>query len=87
MMWLAHLRTSMTLLDHLVLNMLARHPLPWRIDYDWMVEVYDANDALVVKLHRDAMARDLISQAERLKNDSDEFALEFERMMQHEPAF
>lgn len=46
--------------------MIAKHPLPWHIDIDWTVEVYDAKDRLVIKLMNAAEAQELIDFATEL---------------------
>lgn len=53
-----------TIFDYVLDKLLGQHPLPWRVDYDWTVEVYDARDALVIKLPNDALARELIATCE-----------------------
>lgn len=53
-----------TIFDYVINKLIGQHPLPWRIDYDWTVEVYDARDALVIKLPNDALARELIAVCE-----------------------
>jgi hypothetical protein len=50
---------SPELARHLVRPLIAKHPLPWRLDYDWTVEVYDATDRLVIKLMNAAQAQEL----------------------------
>jgi hypothetical protein len=57
---------SPDLARHLVQPLIARHPLPWRIDYDWTVEVYDAKDQIVIKLMTAAQAQELIEFASEL---------------------
>lgn len=54
---------SPDLARHLVRPLLARHPLPWRLDYDWTVEIYDKNDQLVIKLVNASQANELIEFA------------------------
>ena len=71
----------MSLLGLLIQDKLDGHPLPWTIEYDWCVELYDAKENLVMKMRSDAMAREFIAHAERLKAESDAFEIEFERMM------
>ena len=48
---------------HLVRPLLARHPLPWRCELDWTVEVTDAVNAIVIKLPRQVEAEELIEFA------------------------
>lgn len=57
---------SPDLARHLVRPLIARHPLPWRVEYDWTVEVYDAKDQIVMKLMNDAQAQELITFATEL---------------------
>lgn len=57
---------SPDLARHLVRPLIAKHPLPWRIDYDWTVEVYDANGGIVMKLMNDAQAQELLAFATEL---------------------
>ena len=50
---------------HLVRPLLAKHPLPWRIDFDWSTEVYDAKDRIVITFPRTQaeLAQELIDFA------------------------
>ena len=57
---------SPDLARHLVRPLIAKHPLPWRLDYDWTVEVYDAKDHLVIKLVNAAQAQELLEFATAL---------------------
>lgn len=50
-----------TIFQYVIDKLLGQHPLPWRLDYDWTVEVYDARDRLVIKLPNEALARELIA--------------------------
>ena len=52
---------SPELARHLVRPLIAKHPLPWRLDYDWTVEVYDAKEGLVMKLMNDTQAQELLA--------------------------
>jgi hypothetical protein len=60
---------SPDLAQHLVEPLIAKHPLPWRIEYDWTVEVYDARDHIVIKLMTSAQAQELIAFATELAAD------------------
>lgn len=71
----------MTLLESLVSELLYKHPLPWSIEHDWLVEVYDTHQKLVIKLMTDSDARELTNIAERLVIESASAAIEFEEMM------
>ena len=71
----------MTLLDTLISDLIYRHPMPWRIDYDWLVEVYDSNGGIVVKAASVAIARELIGHAERIKAEIDDAAMQIERIL------
>ena len=57
---------SPDLARHLVRPLIAKHPLPWRLDFDWTVEVYDAKDQLVIKLMTGVQAQELIEFANDL---------------------
>lgn len=57
---------SPELARHLVRPLITKHPLPWRLDYDWTVEVYDTSDRLVIKLINAAQAQELITFANEL---------------------
>lgn len=57
---------SPDLARHLVRPLLAKHQLPWRIEYDWTAEVYDAKKRLVIKLPSGALAEELIALATEL---------------------
>lgn len=57
---------SPELARHLVRPLIAKHPLPWRLDYDWTVEVYDAKGGLVMKLMNDTQAQELLAFATEL---------------------
>lgn len=72
---------GMTLLEQLVRDKMFHHPLPWSIDYDWMVEVYDASGRIVLKVQRDTEARQLVSIAAAISTDDAAFTAEFERMI------
>lgn len=50
----------------LVRPLLARHPLPWRLEFDWTVEVTDAKDQIVMKLPHVNEATELIAFAQEL---------------------
>ena len=43
-----------TLLDRvqrdIVRSLVSEHPMPWRTEWDWTLEVYDAKDRIVAKL-------------------------------------
>lgn len=57
---------SPELARHLVRPLITKHPLPWRLDYDWTVEVYDMNDQIVIKLMTAVQAQELIAFANEL---------------------
>ena len=54
---------SPELARHLVRPLIAKHPLPWRLDYDWTVEVYDAKDQIVTTLMYGHAGQELIDFA------------------------
>jgi hypothetical protein len=53
----------------LVHEILMRHPLPWRIEHDWTVEVLDAKDRCVAKLMSDVDAQAFIRFAQELSDE------------------
>ena len=57
---------SPDLARHLVRPLIAKHPLPWRLEFDWTVEVYDAKDQLVIKLMTGVQAQELLKFANEL---------------------
>jgi hypothetical protein len=57
---------SPDLARHLVRPLIAKHPLPWRLEYDWTIEVYDTKGGLVMKLMNDAQAQELLAFATEL---------------------
>jgi hypothetical protein len=71
----------LTLLEQLIRGKLAHHPLPWRVDYDWTVELYDSNGGLVIKLQTADQAQELIGLAEAYRAEDELFSAEFERMI------
>lgn len=71
----------MTLLEQLVRDKMFHHPLPWSIDYDWMVEVVDPMGRVVLKLQKDAEARELIAMATRISIEDAVFHAELEGML------
>lgn len=73
----------MTLLEQLVRDKMYHHPLPWTVEYDWCVEVWDSGspERIVLKLYSDHEARELIAMAERLDAESHAFHREFEDMI------
>jgi len=65
----------------LVLDLIYKHPLPWRIDHDWTVEVLDAKDRVVAKLKTDADAMALIHFADQCATEMAQGAREVEELM------
>lgn len=64
-----------SLTQQLVRELLSTHPLPWRCEADWTVEVTDANNQIVIKLFRLDDANELITFAAKLSAlDRDERA-------------
>jgi hypothetical protein len=61
----------------LVRPMLSKHPLPWRIEQDWILEVTDANHKIVIKLPDHVSAVELIAFAEDLEADEQKALREF----------
>lgn len=60
---------------------LAVHPLPWRIDYDWTVEVIDAKGNCVMKLMNDAEAKAFITFAEALAQENADAQAEVDQLL------
>lgn len=71
----------MTLLDSLVTDLMWRHPTPWTIDYDWLIEVVDSRGKIVLKLSDISAARSLISISERLAAEKLADSAEIERLI------
>lgn len=67
----------MTLFDHLVNRLLGGHPLPWRVDYDWSVEVYDAKNVIVMSFPDAALAAELMEAATARHADNQQRAVKF----------
>ena len=63
------------LLSYFMTDLVLRHKMPWRIEFDWAVEVYDANDRLVMKVRTVRDAYDLIEIAKDIDQviNSNEF--------------
>lgn len=72
---------SPDLARHLVRPLIRRHPLPWRLDYDWTVEVLDAKDQIVIKLMTAELARELIEFANELAADDALGAAEVKKLL------
>lgn len=73
---------SPELARHLVRPLITKHPLPWRLDYDWTVEVYDTSDRLVIKLINAAQAQELITFANELAAYDARGAAEVRRLLE-----
>lgn len=65
----------------LVQRLIAKHPLPWRIDHDWTVEVLDAKGNCVIKLKSQADAEGLIHFADQVATEMAQGAREVEELM------
>lgn len=50
----------------LVRHLMTGHPLPWRLEFDWTVEVTDANDAVVIKCMHVDEANEIVALASLL---------------------
>ncbi len=70
------------LAGRLVRLLLGQHPLPWRIEYDWTVEVYDSNHSLIIKVMNDAEANELIDLAKSIRADDAAAAIEIEKLLE-----
>jgi hypothetical protein len=57
------------------------HPLPWRVERDWMYEVLDAAGALVVKCETPEMAEDIVAEAVRLSAERAAAAIEIDKLV------
>ena len=68
---------------HLVRPLLAKHPLPWRVDFDWSTEVYDAKDRIVITFPRTqaTLAQELIDFAIELSAYDERGALEVKKLL------
>lgn len=66
------------LLNLLVSDLVVRHPAPWRIERDWLWEVYDAKGLLVATLPRSEPAEALVALAVKHQAESEAFQREWE---------
>lgn len=65
----------------LVRHLMTGHPLPWRLEFDWTVEVTDANGAIVIKcIHADE-ANEIVTLANFLAVGDNAAREEFERLL------
>lgn len=69
------------LVRELVRPLIDRHPLPWRIDHDWTVEVVDANGECVTKLVSRDMAERFIAIAIEVSVRNAEIKVDVEALM------
>lgn len=54
---------------YFVHKLVDKHPLPWRIELDWTVELYDANNQCIDKYMQVAHAEQVIKLAEKIHED------------------
>ena len=71
-----------TVFAALINDKLLYHPRPWSIEYDWLVEIIDANGKTVAKMRTDVEANRLIEIAAVFDKESFEFETEFDDLMQ-----
>ena len=72
---------SPELARHLVRPMIEKHPLPWRLEFDWTVEVTDSKDRIVIKLPSVDLATELITFAQELAAYDAQGAEEVRKLM------
>lgn len=72
---------SPELARYLVLPLISKHPLPWRVDHDWTAEVFDAKGQLVIQLMTDAHALELIEFATELSASDAQGAVEVKKLL------
>lgn len=65
----------------LVRNLMTGHPLPWHLEFDWTVEVTDADQAIVIKCMHVDEANEIIAMAAFLAVGDDAARVEFERLL------
>ncbi len=65
----------------LVRHLMTGHPMPWRLEFDWTVEVTDANDAIVIKCMHVDEANEIIALANFLDAGDRAAREEFERLL------
>jgi hypothetical protein len=72
---------SPELAAHLVSPMIEKHPIPWRWEEDWTIEIYDAKGILVTKLMNLAQAEELIAFATELAESEAVGAAEAKKLL------
>lgn len=65
----------------LVIDIIYKHPLPWRIDHDWTVEVLDAKGRCVTKLKTQADAEAFIHFADQCATEMAQGQRELDELM------
>lgn len=65
----------------LVRHLMAGHPLPWRLEFDWTVEITDANDAVVIKCMHVDEANEIVAMAAFLAVGDNAARIELERLL------
>jgi hypothetical protein len=73
--------TSAIVARRLLMTALGEHPLPWRLEIDWTVEVHAADGAIVAKCQTGAEAQALIDAATTMQAELDAGATEVARMI------
>jgi hypothetical protein len=66
----------------LVRHLMTGHPQPWRLEFDWTVEVTDANDVIVIKCMHVDEANEIVALAAFLAVGDDAARIEFERLLE-----
>jgi hypothetical protein len=59
----------------MVFHQMLYHPLPWRIDHDWTVEVVASDNHIIVKTDYET-AREVVALAESIQKELDETNIE-----------
>lgn len=67
--------------DRIIHHATLNHPLPWRIELDWTVEVFDANNKMVCKFMTTEEADCFIKLASDSAEQDKEADREFEEVL------
>jgi len=65
----------------LVRHLMIGHPLPWSLEFDWTVEITDANNAIVIKCMHVDEALEIVGLAKFLTVDDNAAREEFEHLL------
>jgi hypothetical protein len=77
----AYAQTRLTLLRQLVDNLLDRHSLPWRIEWDWTCEVIDTHGRIVLKCRTAKDGNELIALAQSVAAENEAGRLHVEALL------